>query len=251
MKMNQTTTASLIQLAAKPFRRGMILGAAILVTATAAFAEEIAVWPFAVDSGKPTSAGAPVLSAESAPKNDWPLTQSPKEGESALLYKESIFESASKYPLMVQFPNLKPELRKYLANNTFNGLVGKKSWRIDMDVSLDGIAPVVLLQIGGTERGAISVFKNFKSGLRISQLGCYDVKLDNVTLESKKTCKLSLIMDEKTLSIRINDEPHAVSSAAVAVSGPGICIGGPASKSYATPVGSISAIRIETTEAAK
>jgi hypothetical protein len=53
------------------------------------------------------------------------------------------------------------------------------------------------------------------------------------------------------LSVEINGESHEVSSGSPAISAPGISIGGPTTASYATPVGSISAIQIKITEAAE
>jgi hypothetical protein len=171
--------------------------------------------------------------------------------ESPLVYKESVYESASKYPLMVEFPNVKPDLRGYLHNAEFNSLVGKKSWRIDMEVTFEAVSPAILVEIGGTERGALRLMKEFKNGLRISQFQHFDAKLEGIILEPKKPYKISLIKDGKMLSMEINGQSHEVSSRSSAISGPGICIGGPTTASYTTPVGSISAIRIESTEAAE
>jgi len=171
--------------------------------------------------------------------------------ESPLVYTESVYESSSKYPLMVEFPKMKPDLRGYLQNTEFNSLVGRKSWRIDMEVSLESHAPAILMELGGSERGAISIWKQFKGGLRIAQTGYFDSKTEGVILEPKKPYKISLIKDGKMLSMEINGEPHELSSGAVAITSPGICVGGPANASYGTPVGSISAIRIQSTEAAE
>jgi hypothetical protein len=251
MKTQQTTTTRQLPSAFKPFKYALILGTAVLLPATCAFSEEIAAWTFATDSGKPASSGAPVVSAESTPANEWPLKLTPKDMDSPLVYKESIFDSASKYQLMVEFANVKPDLRGYLHNADFNGLIGKKSWRIDMEVSLESHAPAILMELGGGERGAISIWKQFKGGLRIAQIGYFDSKAEGVILEPKKPYKISLIKDGKMLSMEINGEPHELSSGAVAITSPGICVGGPANASYGTPVGSISAIRIQSTEAAE
>ena len=249
MKTQQTITARLLP---SPLKRGLLLGAAILVPATGSFAEEIAAWTFATDSGKPTTSGAPVVSAESTPANEWPLTPTPKDLDSPMVYKESVYESSSKYPLMVEFPNMKPDLRGYLQNTEFNSLVGRKSWRIDMEVTFETVSAAVLLEIGGTtERGSLRVMKQFKSGVRISQLKHFDANLEGIVLEPKKPYKISLIKEGKMLSLEINGESHEVSSGSPAISAPGICIGGPTTASYATPVGSISAIRIQSTEAAQ
>lgn len=251
MKIEKTITARLIPSPFKPLKYALILGTAILLPATYAFSEEVATWSFATDSGKPTASGAPVVSAESTPANEWPLTQTPKDMESPLVYKESVYESSSKYPLMVEFPNLKPDLRGYLQNAEFNSLVGKKSWRIDMEVTFETVSAAFLLQVGGTERGALNVMKDFKGGLRISQFGHFDAKTEGIILEPKKPYKISLIKEGKMLSVEINGEPHEVTSKSPAISAPGISIGGPANASYAIPVGSISAIRIQSTEAAQ
>jgi hypothetical protein len=248
MKTQQTITARLLP---SPLKRGLLLGAAILVPATGSFAEEIAAWTFATDSGKPTTSGAPVVSAESTPANEWPLTPTPKDLDSPMVYKESVYESVSKYPLMVEFPNMKPDLRGYLQNTEFNSLVGRKSWRIDMEVTFETVSAAVLLEIGGTERGSLRVMKQFKSGVRISQFKHFDANLEGIVLEPKKPYKISLIKEGKMLSLEINGESHEVSSGSPAISAPGICIGGPTTASYATPVGSISAIRIQSTEAAQ
>ena len=248
MKTQQTITARLLP---SPLKRGLLLGAAILVPATGSFAEEIAAWTFATDSGKPTTSGAPVVSAESMPANVWPLTPTPKDLDSPMVYKESVYESSSKYPLMVEFPNMKPDLRGYLQNTEFNSLVGRKSWRIDMEVTFETVSAAVLLEIGGTERGSLRVMKQFKSGVRIIQLKHFDANLEGIVLEPKKPYKISLIKEGKMLSLEINGESHEVSSGSPAISAPGICIGGPTTASYATPVGSISAIRIQSTEAAE
>jgi len=249
MNTQQTITARLLP---SPLKRGLLLGAAILVPATGSFAEEIAAWTFATDSGKPTTSGAPVVSAESTPANEWPLTPTSKDLDSPMVYKESVYESVSKYPLMVEFPNVKPDLRGYLQNTEFNSLVGLKSWRIDMEVTFETVSAAVLLEIGGTtERGSLRVMKQFKSGVRISQLKHFDANLEGIVLEPKKPYKISLIKEGKMLSVEINGESHEVSSGSPAISAPGICIGGPTTASYATPVGSISAIRIQSTEAAQ
>jgi hypothetical protein len=248
MKTQQTITARLLH---SPLKRSLHLVAAILVPVTGSFAEEVATWPFATDSGKPTSSGAPVVSAESTPANEWPLTQTPKDMESPLVYKESVYESASKYPLMLEFPNVKPDLRGYLQNAEFNSLVGKKSWRIDMEVTFETVSGAILLEIGGTERGALRVMKEFKGGLRINQSRHFDAKLEDIILEPKKPYKISLIKDGKNLSVEINGAPHEVSLGSPVISAPGICVGGPANASYAPPVGSISAIQIQSTEAAE
>jgi hypothetical protein len=248
MKTQQTITARLLP---SPLKRGLLLGAAILVPATGSFAEEIAAWTFATDSGKPTTSGAPVVSAESTPANEWSLTPTPKDLDSPMVYKESVYESVSKYPLMVEFPNVKPDLRGYLQNTEFNSLVGLKSWRIDMEVTFETVSAAVLLEIGGIERGSLRVMKQFKSGVRISQFKHFDANLEGIVLEPKKPYKISLIKEGKMLSLEINGESHEVSSGSPAISAPGICIGGPTTASYATPVGSISAIRIQSTEAAQ
>jgi len=248
MKTQQTITARLLP---SPLKRGLLLGAAILVPATGFFAEEIAAWTFATDSGKPTTSGAPVVSAESTPANEWPLTLTPKDMESPLVYKESVYESVSKYPLMVEFPNVKPDLSGYLQNTEFNRLVGRKSRRMDMEVTFETVSAAALLEIGGTERGSLRVMKQFKSGVRISQFQHFDANLEGIVLEPKKPYKISLIKEGKMLSLEINGESHEVSSGSPAISAPGISIGGPTTASYATPVGSISAIRIQSTEAAQ
>ena len=248
MKIEKTITARLLP---SPLKSGLLLGAAILVSATGSFAEEIAAWTFATDSGKPTSSGAPVISAESTPANEWPLTPTPKDMDSPMVYKENSHESVSKYPLMVEFPNVKPDLRGYLQNTEFNSLVGLKSWRIDMEVTFETVSAAVLLEIGGTERGSLRVMKQFKSGVRISQFKHFDANLEGIVLEPKKPYKISLIKEGKMLSLEINGESHEVSSGSPVISAPGICIGGPTTASYATPVGSISAIRIQSTEAAE
>jgi hypothetical protein len=248
MKIEKTITARLLP---SPLKSGLLLGAAILVSATGSFAEEIGAWTFTTDSGKPTSSGAPVVSAESTPTKAWPLTQVPKESGTPVIYKASAFDNASKYPLMVEFPNVKPELRGYLHNAEFNGVVGKKSWRIDMEVNFETVSGAFLLEIGGTERGSLRVMKEFKGGLRISQFKHYDIKTEGIIFEPKKPYKISLIKEEKKLSVEINGAPHEVSSKSPVISSPGICIGGPTTASYASPVGSISAIRIQSTEAAE
>jgi hypothetical protein len=250
MKIQQTFTARLIPPVFKPLKHGLILGAAILVPATGSFAEEVASWTFATDSGKPTSSGAPVVSAESTPANEWPLTPTPKDLESPLVYKESFFDSLAQYPIMVEFPNVKPDLRAYLHNAEFNSLVGIQSWRIDMEVTFETVSAAVLLEIGGTERGSLRVMKQFKSGLRINQFKHFDANIEGIVLEPKKPYKISLIKEGKMLSLEINGEPHEVSSESSASSAPGISIGGPITPSYGTLVGAISAIRIENTEAA-
>jgi hypothetical protein len=168
-----------------------------------------------------------------------------------MVYKENSHESVSKYPLMVEFPNVKPDLRGYLQNTEFNSLVGRKSWRIDMEVTFETVSAAVLLEIGGTERGSLRVMKQFKSGVRISQFKHFDANLEGIVLEPKKPYKISLIKEGKMLSLEINGESHEVSSGSPAISAPGISIGGPTTSSYATPVGSISAIRIQSTEAAQ
>jgi hypothetical protein len=168
-----------------------------------------------------------------------------------MVYKENSHESVSKYPLMVEFPNVKPDLRGYLQNTEFNSLVGRKSWRIDMEVTFETVSAAVLLEIGGTERGSLRVMKQFKSGVRISQFKHFDANLEGIVLEPKKPYKISLIKEGKMLSLEINGESHEVSSKSSDITAPGISIGGPTTASYATPVGSISAIRIQSTEAAQ
>lgn len=251
MKTQQTSTPRQLSSAFKPFKYALILGTTILLPATCAFSEEIAAWTFATDSGKPTTSGAPVVSAESTPANEWPLTQTPKDAESPLVYKENTHDNASKYPLMVEFPNVKPDLRGYLQNTEFNSLVGRKSWRIDMEVTFESVSGAVLLEIGGTERGRLCVMREFKSGLRLNQLRHFDAKIDGITFEPKKPYKFSLIKEDKKLSVEINGESHEVTSGSPVISGPGITIGGPATTSYGVPVGSISAIRIYSTEEAQ
>lgn len=245
MKTQQTTSAGLLPRALK---HGAILSTAILTTAAGAFAQEVAAWPFAADSGKPASAGSPVVSAESAPANEWPLTPVPEGTDSPLLYTESVFESASQYPLAVQFPNIHRDLRGYLQNPGFDSLVGRTSWRIDMEVSFESVAPFTLLQIGGTERGALRVMKQFKGGLRLTQMGHFDVKLEDIILEPQRPHKISLVKSGNTLEAEIDGQIFLVNSKAVAINSPGITIGGPSDVTYATPVGSISAIRIQSTE---
>jgi hypothetical protein len=251
MKIQQTITARLLPSAFKPLKHGLILGVAILFPAAGAFSQEVAAWPFATDSGKPTAPGAPVLSAESTPANEWPLTTAPKETTSSLVYKASVYESASKYPLMVAFTDVKPELRTHLENPGFNGLVGKKSWRIDMEVTFASVSAAFLLELGGKERESLRMTKEFRGGLRINQLGHYDARIKSVELEPNKTYKISLVKQGKKLSVEINGLSNTVSSRSPAITSPGISIGGPANVSYATPVGSISAIRIESTEVAQ
>ena len=254
MKTQQTITARLLPSAFNPLKHGLILGAAILFPAAGAFSQEVAAWTFATDSGKPTAPEAPVVSAESTPGNEWPLNTAPKEIASPLVYKASVFESASKYPLMVAFPDVKRDLRTHLHNAGFNRLVdwsGKKSWRIDMDVTFANVSAAVLLELGGKERGSLRVFKEFRGGLRINQTGSFDVMIKSLEFESNKPYKISLIKQGKKLSVEINGVTHAVSSKSPGITSPGISIGGPANESYATPVGSISAIRIESTEVAK
>jgi hypothetical protein len=251
MKTQQTNTPRQLPSAFKPFKYALILGTAVLLPATCAFSEEIAAWTFATDSGKPTTSGAPVVSAESTPANEWPLTPTPKDLDSPLVYTENSHESVSKYPLMVEFPNVKADLRGYLQNTEFKSLVGRKSWRIDMEVTFETVSAAVLLEIGGIERGSLRVMKQFKSGVRISQFKHFDANLEGIVLEPKKPYKISLIKEGKMLSVEINGESHEVSSGSPAISAPGICIGGPTTASYATPVGSISAIRIQSTEAAQ
>ena len=149
---------------------------------------------------------------------------------------------------MVEFPNVKPDLRGYLHNAEFNSLVGRKSWRIDMEVTFETVSGAVLLEIGGTERGRLCVMREFKSGLRINQLRHFDAKIEGITFEPKKPYKFSLIKEDKKLSVEINGESHEVTSGSPVISGPGISIGGPATVSYAILVGSISAIGIQSTE---
>ena len=249
MKIQQTITARLLPSAFTPLKHGLILGAAILFPSTGAFSAEIASWTFATDSGKPATAGAPVVSAESTPANEWPLKLAPKDMAPSLVYKKSVYENAAQYPLMVEFTNVKPELRGYLHNAEFNGLVGKKSWRIDMELSLESRAPVILMDLGGAKPGGIRIMKNLDGILRISQRGRYDLKVKALVLEPKKPYKISLIKDGKVLSMEINGQRHVVArSGAVEITSPGICIGGPGYESYMSPAGSISAIRISTAE---
>ena len=254
MKTQQTNTPRQLPSAFKPFKYALILGTAVLLPATCAFSEEVAAWTFATDSGKPTAPEAPVVSAESTPGNEWPLNRAPKEIASPLVYKPSVFASASKYPLMVAFPDVKRDLRTHLHNAGFNRLVdwsGKKSWRIDMEVTFANFPGAFLLEIGGKERGSLRVMKEFKGGLRITQTGYFDVKITSLEFEPNKPYEISLIKQGKKLSVEINGVSHAVSSKSPAITSPGISIGGPATVSYASPVGSISAIRIQSTEAAQ